>query len=402
VVLPYGLELTGQSSPLARHPDFASTPCPRCGGPARRESDTMDTFVDSSWYFVRYADPRCESAPFRDPVVLPWLPVDLYIGGDEHVVGHLMYCRWWMRALREIGFAVPEEPVTKLIHHGIVTAPTLRCPDHGWRYVDEVKDGACRECGKAIEVGPPIKMSKSKRNGVEPDPYVQRYGADTLRLYSMFASPPGQESLWSDDAVDGMYRFIRRVFRMAVRDGLAEADAAAPPASAQMRALDRLLHVTIRRVTIDLDQRLHFNTAIAAIIELMNAVQDAVPVEKPLPPEHAGTVRRVVEGAITLLCPFTPHACEELWSRLGHETPLSRTPWPEADEAKLVDESATIAVQVNGKLRGQVVVPRDAAQDAVMQAARADENVARHLGSAEIAKIVFVPNRLLNVVVRPS
>ncbi len=402
VLLPDAIELTGQSSPLARHPDFANTPCPRCGGDARRESDTMDTFVDSSWYFVRYADPRCATAPFSDANVLPWLPVDLYIGGDEHAVGHLIYSRWWMRALREIGFGVPEEPIAQLMHHGIVTAPTRRCPNHGWRYAEEVEAGKCVECGAAIEVGPAIKMSKSKRNGVEPDAYVERYGADTLRLYTMFASPPGQEIEWSDDAVEGMFRFLRRVFRMATREGLAEADRAAAPASEALTRLDALLHKTIHRVTVDLDQRLHFNTAISAIIELMNAVQDVAPIEKPLAPADAGTVRRVVEGAIVLLSPFAPHACEELWSRLGHDSLLAREPWPEADPAKLLDDTATLAVQVGGKLRGQVVLPRDASEAAALEAARADQNVARHLEGMSIVKVIHVPNRLLNLVVRPS
>jgi leucyl-tRNA synthetase len=400
VRLPDQIELTRESSPLARHPDFASTRCPRCGGKARRESDTMDTFVDSSWYFVRYLDPRCTTAPFRPEVVAPWLPVDLYIGGPEHAVGHLIYCRWWMRALRAIGLDVPAEPVRQLIHHGMVTAPTRRCPTHDWRYAEEVREGRCIECGERVEIGPATKMSKRKRNGVEPDAYVERYGADTLRLYSMFSAPPGQELEWSDDAVEGMYRFLRRLHRMATRDGLREADAAAPATSDAARKLESSLHRTIHRVTVDLDQRLHFNTAISTVMELFNAAQDVAPIEHPLPEGDAGTIRRVVEGALVLLSPFAPHACEELWAFLGHETLLTAEAWPQADESRLIDDTAALAVQVNGKLRGQITVPRDATQEQALAAAHADPNVARHLEGHAVVKIVHVPNRLLNIVVR--
>lgn len=401
VILPDDVELTGESSPLARHPAFATTKCPACGGGARRESDTMDTFVDSSWYFLRYLDPHAADVPFRMESVARWMPVDLYIGGPEHAVGHLIYCRWWMRALRAIGFDVPEEPVRRLMHHGMVTLQTQKCAEHGWLYPEQVVDGKCADCGRQADVGEATKMSKSRRNVVEPDAYVQRYGADTMRLFSMFTAPPGQDLLWSADAVEGMHRFIRRVHRMATRDGLAQVERGAGAATPAGERLLDTLHRTIHRVTVDIEERLHFNTSISSIMELLNAIQDFAPVERPLPAD-SGPVRQAVEGMILLLAPHAPHACEEAWSRLGHATFVSDEEWPSHDPARLIENTVVVAVQVNGKLRGQVELARDASQDEALAAARADGNVARHLAGHSAVKVVHVPNRLLNIVVRPQ
>jgi leucyl-tRNA synthetase len=400
VRLPLDMELTGESSPLARHPDFARVRCPRCQGDARREADTMDTFVDSSWYLFRYLDPRNAELPFRPEVVRDWMPVDLYIGGPEHAVGHLIYFRWWARAMREIGLEVPEEPATRLIHHGMVTRATQRCPTHGWRYPEEVVDGRCSECGLAIEIGPSTKMSKSKRNGVEPDEYIARLGADTLRLFSMFTAPPGKEIEWSDAAVEGMHRFLGRLWRLATRPGLREADRTAKATTPAGEALENATHRTIHRVTVDLGERLHLNTGIAAVMELCNAIQDTAPVDAPLPAD-AGPVRRAVEAALLLLSPYAPHVCEEAWSRLGHDSLLARESWPTHDPVRLVESAVVVAVQVNGKLRGEVELPRDAGPDAAVAAARANDRLARHLHAVDVVKVVHVPNRLLNLVVRP-
>jgi leucyl-tRNA synthetase len=401
VLLPDRVELTGEASPLARHPDFASVPCPRCGAAARRESDTMDTFVDSAWYFFRYLDPHAERAPFGSDAVADWMPIDLYVGGNEHAVTHLIYSRWWARAMRLIGLPVPAEPITRLIHHGMVTLATLRCPEHGWLYPDQAEDGRCRECGALVIVGDAVKMSKSKRNVIEPDEYVRRYGADTLRLFSLFTAPPGKELEWSDAAVEGMSRFLARVHRLAVRPGLAETDAAAPATTPAGDELEDLLHRAIHRVTVDVDERLHLNTGIAAVMELVNAIHAFAPIEEPLPAD-AGPVRRAVEGVLLLLAPYAPHLAEEGWAALGHETLVADAAWPQADPARLVADRVTVAVQVNGKRRGEIEVARDADEAAAVAEARGVEAVARHLEGMQVVKVVHVPNRLLNFVVRPS
>jgi leucyl-tRNA synthetase len=408
VVLPERVELTGEASPLARHEEFANVDCPRCGAAARRDPDTMDTFVDSSWYFYRYLDPRNEEAPFSAEAVADWMPIDLYIGGPEHAVGHLIYCRWWSRAMKEIGLAVPEEPIVKMVHHGMMTMATLSCPEHGWRYPDEVLDwnypddvdgATCRECGSAVKTGDIIKMSKSKRNVIDPDALIQRFGADTLRLFVMFAAPPGKELDWSESGAEGMFRFLGRVWRMVTREGLAGVDPGAPARSPAGETLETLVHQTIHRVTHDIAERLHFNTGIAALMELTNALYQHAPVNADLPAD-AGPVRRAAEALTIMLSPYAPHLCEELWSRLGREGFVAVADWPVADPARLVEDSKTLAVQVNGKMRGQVEVPAGASQDEVMAAAESVEKIAAHLAGKQVVKVVHVPDRLLNVVVK--
>jgi leucyl-tRNA synthetase len=359
----------------------------------------MDTFVDSSWYFYRYLDPRNEEAPFSAEAVRRWMPIDLYIGGPEHAVGHLIYCRWWSRAMRAIGLDVPEEPIARLIHHGMMTMATLRCPTHGWRYPEEVEGGRCRECGTEVETGDVIKMSKSKRNVIEPDDLVRRHGADVLRLFVMFSAPPGKELEWSESGAEGMARFLGRVWRMATREGLREVAADAPASGPEAESLENLLHRTIHRVTVDVGERLHFNTGIAALMELTNALHQHAPVDQPLPAD-AGPVRRAVEALLVMLSPYAPHLCEEAWSRLGHETLVADAAWPRADPARLVEETTTVVVQVNGKVRGQLSLPRGAEREQVLEAARGEDRVAAHLEGREIVKVVHVPDRLLNLVVR--
>ena len=399
VVLPERIELTGEASPLGRHEEFANAPCPKCGADARRDPDTMDTFVDSSWYFYRYLDPRNEEAPFSAEAVKDWMPVDLYIGGPEHAVGHLIYCRWWSRAMKEIGLAVPEEPVLRLIHHGMMTMATQSCPEHGWRYPEEVQDGKCRECGREVEVGDVIKMSKSKRNVIEPDALIQRFGADTLRLFVMFAAPPGKELDWSESGAEGMFRFLNRAWRMATREGLAEADRGAAPATPEGEKLETLLHQTIHRVTTDVRDRLHFNTGIAALMELTNALYAFAPIDEALPAD-AGPLRRAAEALTIMLSPYAPHAAEEIWERLGGVGLVAKASWPVADPARLVEDTKTLAVQVNGKMRGQVEVPAGASQEQAVEAARAVENIAAHLEGKQVVKVIHVPDRLLNLVVK--
>jgi leucyl-tRNA synthetase len=369
VVLPEDVVLTGAGgSPLATESTFVDVSCPRCGGAARRETDTMDTFVESSWYFLRYVSPWSDGAPFEPEELAYWLGrrgVDQYVGGIEHAVLHLLYSRFFTKVLRDLGYVALDEPFQNLLTQGMV-----------------IKDGA--------------KMSKSKGNVVDPDYLIDRYGADTARLFCLFAAPPERDLDWSDQGVEGMSRFIGRVWRLvwSVRPRLADAEAAAPASMDEAtRALHRRTHETIRRVTEDLGERLHFNTAIAAVMELVGAVAD---VQDSI---HPAVLREAVEVLLRLLAPFVPHVSAELWEAIGHAAPLERAGWPTLDAAALVRDRIELPVQVNGKLRGRIVVPVDAAADEIVAAALADEHVRAQIGERPVRKHVLVPGRMLNLVV---
>jgi leucyl-tRNA synthetase len=369
VVLPEDVALTGTGgSPLAAHEAFVRTRCPRCGGPGRRETDTMDTFVESSWYFARYCSPRHDGAPFDVAETDYWLGrdgVDRYIGGIEHAVLHLLYARFFTKVLRDLGFLRLDEPFRDLLTQGMV-----------------IKDGA--------------KMSKSKGNVVDPDYLMERYGADTARLFCLFASPPERDLEWSDHGVEGMSRFLHRLWRLVQTAApLLAPPGAALPADANPpdRDLHRLTHRTIARVTEDVVVRLHFNTAIAAVMELVTAIVDATP------RAHPAVLREAIDTTLRLLAPFVPHVASELWEASGHATPLDAERWPAADESALVREVIEVPVQVNGKLRGRVTVPADAAEDEVVAAALADPAVQSHVGGRPIRKQVVVPGRMVNLVV---
>jgi leucyl-tRNA synthetase len=369
VVLPEDVALTGTGgSPLAAHEEFVRTRCPRCGGAARRETDTMDTFVESSWYFARYCSPRDDRAPFDRAEAEYWLApggVDRYIGGIEHAVLHLLYARFFTKVLRDLGFLPLDEPFRDLLTQGMV-----------------IKDGA--------------KMSKSKGNVVDPDYLVERYGADTVRLFCLFASPPERDLEWSDQGVEGMSRFLHRLWRLVetVAPRLAPPGAplpaALPPAD---RDLHRLTHRTIARVTEDVAERLHFNTAIAAVMELVTGVTDASSGADP------AVLREAIDTTLRLLAPFVPHVASELWERSGHPAPLDAERWPTADATALAREVVEIPVQVNGRLRGRVTVPADAGDAEVVAAALADPQVQAHVGGRPLRKQVVVPRRMVNLVV---
>jgi leucyl-tRNA synthetase len=366
------------ASPLAQVPEFVNAPCPRCGGPARRETDTMDTFFDSSWYFYRYTDARNERAPFDPRRCGHWAPIDLYIGGIEHATLHLIYARFFARVLRDMGLLKIDEPAVRLLTQGMV-----------------IRDGA--------------KMSKSKGNVVDPDQMIRRYGADTARLFALFAAPPERDLEWSDQGVEGCYRFLQRLWRLVERalpilppaadDGGAgdEATPAMPPPERAL-ALRRLTHRTRRRVGQDLGERLHLNTAIAAIMELANGVSEFLDEGAEAPAERTA-VREALESATLLLSPFAPHVAEELWHRLGRRTLVARESWPQPDEALLIEDEVLVVVQVNGRLRGRLLLSRGADESAALAAARADESIRRHLDGKSIRKSVYVPDRLLNLVV---
>ena len=370
VVLPETVSLTGAGgSPLATLEDFIATTCPGCGGPARRESDTMDTFVESSWYFLRFVSPWNDEMPFERDELSFWLGrrgVDQYIGGIEHAVLHLLYARFFTKVLRDLGHTELTEPFRNLLTQGMVT-----------------KDGA--------------KMSKSKGNVVDPDYLIERFGADTARLFCLFASPPERDLDWSDQGVQGMSRFLHRLWRLAheLAPGLPPAGSPLPPdASGADAALHRATHRTIRRVTIDVAERLHFNTAIAAVMELVAAIEAAAA------SASGAALRGALDATLVLLAPFVPHVANELWERTGHPASLDATGWPAWDEAALIEHEVEIPVQVNGRLRGRVRVPRGAGEEEIVAAALADENVRTYVDAKNVVKRILVPERLLNLVVR--
>jgi leucyl-tRNA synthetase len=363
-------------SPLAANDEFVNTSCPKCQAPARRETDTMDTFVDSSWYYLRYADPQNTDAPFDREIVDRWMPVDQYIGGIEHAVLHLLYARFFVKFLQDIGMVGFAEPFRNLFTQGMI-----------------VKDGA--------------KMSKSKGNVVEPLQYVEKYGADALRTYILFLGPPDQDADWQDSGIEGTKRFLDRVFRFAhgsaARGDGALAQAPAPGSLDGDELASELVaktHETIRKVSEDIDPRFQFNTAIAALMELTNAATKALhSAGDDVGAERSAALRWTAQTLVSLVQPFAPHIACELWSVLGGEE-LWAQPWPEHDEAWLVRDTVEIAVQVNGKLRGRVSIAADADQAAAVAAARADEKVAAHVDGKDTVKEIYVPGRLVNIVVR--
>ena len=365
VVLPEDVELTGEGSPLARLPEFYETTCPECGGPARRETDTFDTFVESSWYYARYCCADNDGA-MLDARADHWLPVDQYVGGIEHAVLHLLYARFFHKVLRDEGLVHCDEPFTNLLTQGMV-----------------LKDGA--------------KMSKSKGNVVDPQEMIDRYGADTVRLYMMFAAPPEQSLEWSESGIEGAYRFLRRLWR-TVREHLDAGPvdpALAARAEGEARELRRRTHRTIAKVTDDIERRYTFNTAIAAVMELLNAVTRLEAKDEAA----RAVVREALETAVLLLSPIVPHIAHALWRALGHEEAVVDAPWPEPDPAALEAEEVELVVQVNGRLRGRIRVPADAGREAIERAALAEPNVRRHVGDRPVRKLVVVPGRLVNVVV---
>jgi leucyl-tRNA synthetase len=372
VVLPADAPFTGEGgNPLEKVPAFVEARCPKCSGRARRETDTMDTFVDSSWYFYRYLSPKKDDGPFDAAAVRYWFPIDLYVGGIEHAILHLVYSRFWTKVMRDLGLVSFDEPVTRLFPQGMVH-----------------KDG---------EV-----MSKSKGNTIAPDDVVARYGADTLRLYILFAAPPELAMDWSETGIEGPHRFLQRVWRLVDRhaDALAKEPRQALPSelSPAARELRRKVHQTIARVTHDVEERIQLNTAVAALMELVNEIYRLeADVAKGA---SRAVLREALETLLRLLNPFTPHVCEELWARLGHAQGLVREAWPVADAAALHEDAVELAVQVNGKVRGRVVVPREAGEEQIRARALAEPRVAEHLEGKRVVKCVVVPGRLVSVVVQ--
>ena len=370
VLLPENIEITQTGgSPLARLPEFVNTICPKCGGPARRETDTMDTFVDSSWYFYRYTSARDNAAPFNTDAVAYWFPIDQYIGGVEHAILHLIYSRFWTKVMRDLGLIKNDEPVARLFTQGMV-----------------IRNGA--------------KMSKSKGNVVSPDDMIARYGADATRAYSLFAAPPDRDLDWQEDGVAGVSRFLGRVYRFVTRHAQrVQGSTAASQSTTTSQALQRKLHQTIRKITEDFGGRWHFNTCIAAIMELVNALTAAEPAIAAGEVPDA-VLTGILRDLVLLLAPFAPYLSCELWEQIGGEGNLLRAPWPKFDEALAREDELEIPVQINGRLRTVIRVAADADQDTLRDTALADEKIQAGTAGKEIVKAIIVPGKLVNLVVK--
>jgi leucyl-tRNA synthetase len=409
VVLPENLVPDGSGSPLAKTPSFFETRCPKCGGAAKRDTDTMDTFVDSSWYFMRYASANAKT--MVDERAQYWMPLDMYIGGIEHAILHLLYARFWTKAMRDMGLVKVDEPFANLLTQGMVlnhifSRRTARgaieyfAPDEIDVTLDaegNVKGATLKSDGSAIDYEGVGTMSKSKRNGVDPNDMIERYGADTARFYVMQASPPSDTVLWSDESVEGSFKFLRRLWTMVhdhVKDGVAKREAPAD-LSKEMKELRFKLHKTIEKVADDYGRRLQFNTAIAAVRELLNLYTDL----KDRSPAARAVAQEVLEDSILLLSPIVPHITTALWAELRPGTRLLDQPWPAVDENALAQDTIQLVVQVNGKLRGHLNVPASASREQIEAFALADETVQKFVNGQKPKKIVVVPGRLVNIVV---
>jgi leucyl-tRNA synthetase len=371
VVLPEQIEITQQGgSPLSRVPEFVNVPCPKCGSAAKRETDTMDTFVDSSWYFYRYTDAKNAKAPFDSSKAQYWFPIDQYIGGVEHAILHLIYSRFWTKVMRDLGLIVNDEPARRLFTQGMV-----------------IKDGA--------------KMSKSKGNVVSPDDMVARYGADATRMYALFAAPPDRDLDWQEDGVAGVSRFLARVWRLTTK--YAPLARSAPKIQSKSQnggaQMLRKLHQTIAKITLDFEDRWHFNTCVAAIMELVNEIQaaDAQITASEVP---APVVRDLLRSLVLLLAPFAPYLAAELWEELGEKGSVLRAPWPVSDPELAKEDELEIPVQINGKLVNVVRVAADASAKTLEAAALADEKVKLRIAGKTVVKVIVVPGKLVNLVVK--
>lgn len=413
VVLPEDLVPDGSGSPLAKTPSFYETKCPKCGGAAKRDTDTLDTFVDSSWYFMRYTCPDAKT--MVDERAQHWMPVDIYIGGIEHAILHLLYARFWTKAMRDMGLVKVDEPFANLLTQGMVLNHIfLRRPQQGREvfYAPEELDIRLDAEGKVEGAtlksdGLPViydgigTMSKSKRNGVDPQDMVERYGADTARFYVMQASPPTDTVLWSDESVEGSFKFLRRFWTMVhehVASGIVAryaSTAGAPELSKELKDLRFKLHKAIEKVADDYGRRMQFNTAIAAVREMLNLYSDL----KDRSPVARAVAQEVLENAVLLLSPIVPHITTALWAELRPGTKLLDQPWPAVDAAALVQDSIELVLQVNGKLRGHMHVSASASREEIEAAAMHNEQVVKFVNGQKPKKVVVVPGRLVNVVV---
>jgi len=374
VVLPSDVQIVGKGeSPLGKVDGFVQSGCPKCSAPARRETDTMDTFVDSSWYFLRFLSPHNDLVPVEEDAARYWMPVDQYIGGIEHAVMHLLYARFFTKFLHDLNLIQVDEPFTNLLTQGMV-----------------IKDGS--------------KMSKSKGNVVDPNELLERYGADTARLFSLFASPPEKDLDWSDQGVEGSFRFLNRIWRMVETYQPSSRSVDGEPHLEELtvgKDLFRCVHQTIKKVTEDIEDKFHFNTAISALMELVNEVSQfdlsGTEAERN---ERDRVLKKALETVLLLLSPFSPHICEELWRRMGHPRSVFEEPWPVYDERAIAEEVALIVVQINGRVRHRLYLAASSTEEEIKGTVLSDDRVKSLLSGQEVKRIVLVPNKLVNIVLR--
>jgi len=362
--LPESVKFKPQGeSPLKDMREFVNTTCPGCGSKARREIDTMDTFVDSSWYFLRYISARCGEKPFEKEDVNRWLPVDQYIGGVEHAILHLLYSRFITKVLCDIGSIGFDEPFKNLFTQGMI-----------------IKNGA--------------KMSKSKGNVVSPDELIKKYGTDTVRLYTLFIAPPEKDAEWSDRGVEGAYRFLGRVWRMVEQSSVLGPRSSGKEQGAEDKGLKRKTHQTIKNITEDMEKGFHFNTAISSIMELVN--ETYLNLDKNDISRHA--IDEAVKTVVMLLSPFVPHIAEELWQKIGGKDSILKEPWPSFDEKLILEDVITVPVQINGKLRSKIEVPSGASEEILKEKALADNRIKSHLENLAVKRWIVIPDKLINIV----
>lgn len=417
VKLPRKVPFTGKGgSPLLESKAFLNVTCPKCHKRGRRETDTMDTFVDSSWYFLRYTNPYVSDRPIHTQAADYWMPVDQYIGGIEHAVLHLLYARFFTKVIRDLGLIKVDEPFTRLLTQGMVVKETYYCPDHQYLFPEQVnKDGVCKLClaagsGTVVEVGRTEKMSKSKKNVIDPEALISKYGADTARLFTLFAAPPEKDLEWSDEGVQGANRFLNRVWRLVTQHAGDMKKVKIDPQALQvlppdLKGIRRAVHRTIKKITGDIEDDFHFNTAIAALMELVNTLYQT---KEPLTHKDVKNEglrqfkmiwKEALQTVVLLLSPFAPHISEELWKRLGNAPSIFKARWPVCDEELIKSEVITLVIQVNGKLRGKIEVPADLDEEAIKQQALADPKIQPWVAGKSVRKVIHVPGRLVNIVV---
>lgn len=408
IVLPEDADLLESGGSPLNHLDyFKRATCPSCGNPdARRDTDTMDTFVESSWYYARYCCPDYDKGMLDPEAVNYWMPVDQYIGGVEHAILHLLYSRYFTRVMKDVGVLEIKEPFERLLTQGMVNKATIKCPEHGYIFPTDVveKDGAptCGLCGLPVEIGRVIKMSKSKKNVVDPNELLDRYGADTTRLFCLFAAPPEKGLDWSDEGVEGSFRFLSRVWRL-VKTNESALEASKPydgnidSLEGKTRELFAKTHFTIKKVTGDIEDDFHFNTAISAVMELVNVMQTLSFEDKDAVRDRV--FRLSVESMVLLLSPFVPHFAEEVWAMLGHTKSILCESWPVHSEDALVENDMVIVIQVNGKLRGKFTIAADSDDETIKQRALEDELVKKFIGDKPIRKVIVVKKKLVNIVI---
>ena len=409
VMLPEDVEFTGNGNPIETSEKYKHAVCPVCGGPARRETDTMDTFVDSSWYFLRYCDPKNIELPFGSEAVNAWTPVDQYIGGVEHAVMHLLYARFFTKVLKDLGLLKANEPFKRLLTQGMVLGPSYYSEkENRFLFAHEVRTAGDK--AYSIETDEELvikveKMSKSKNNGVDPEVMIKKYGADTTRLFIIFTAPPEKELEWNENGLAGAARFLNRVWRVVLEnvEMIKDEKIDYSKLSKEDKALVRKLHQTIKRVTEAIEDNYHFNTSIAGNMELINDVYDfrnnVLGTEKEST-ESQKVFGEVLRNIVIMLSPFVPHFCDELWEAMGEEGFLFNASWPEYDEKLTVADEITMAIQVNGKVRGSISVERTASKEDIEKMALAVENVQKHTEGKTVAKVIVVPGKIVNIVVK--